>query len=592
MPLNLAVGVEPVPGYSLLRLLGHGGFGEAWEATAPGGVRVALKFIRLDTAEAGPERRALEAVRNIRHPHLLDVQFAVQVDDCLVIAMPLCERTLAERLRQCRAEGLSGIPRDELLDYMEELARAVDFLNEPRHDLGDGILVGVQHRDIKPQNVFLVGDSVRLADFGLAKVLATSAASHSGAMTPSYAAPEVMEGRVSSRSDQYSLAVTYVQLRLDRLPFPGDAARIAYAYFRGDLPDLAGVPGEEQVVVARALAKQPEGRWPTCRAFVQSIKAAVLTEDARLRPTYITGNAVITPVASQIGPAIGSTAGVPETELPPPCRRITNSIGMTLLLIPAGDFLMGSPDEDEDAEGDERPRHRVRITRRFYLGAYEVTHSEYEQVMGINPSHFSVRDRGKGNGEGQTLDRHPVEQVSWHDAIAFCNRLLVAGSLNIKPRMTATTAFAWSGFSLSRAVSARRSRTSSSCGSRPGALRAARSAAVSPSSASAPSSSVPRRASAIAARANGSANPSQNSRKHSASAACWAGLVKARTRHSSRIATRGHVARSSYSCTSNPARPGSLDWDGKFERRLRSNRRWSRYTSLRWQRISRTSSAR
>jgi len=188
MALNLAAGVEPVPGYVLVRLLGRGGFGEVWEALAPGDVRVALKFVRLDTAEAGPEQRALAVIRDIRHPHLLDIQFAAQVDDCLILAMPLCERTLADRIRQCRDVGLPGIPRE------------VDFLNEPRHEMEGGVRAGVQHRDIKPNNIFLVGDSVRLADFGLAKVLAASGASHTGAMSPNYVAPEVIEGRVSSRS--------------------------------------------------------------------------------------------------------------------------------------------------------------------------------------------------------------------------------------------------------------------------------------------------------------------------------------------------------------------------------------------------------
>ena len=60
-------------------------------------------------------------------------------------------------------------------------------------------------------------------------------------------------------------------------------------------------------------------------------------------------------------------------------QTITNSIGMKLVLIPAGEFLMGSPDSDKDAEDDEKPQHRVRITRPFYLGGHEVTQGQYRR---------------------------------------------------------------------------------------------------------------------------------------------------------------------------------------------------------------------
>jgi len=115
----------------------------------------------------------------------------------------------------------------------------------------------------------------------------------------------------------------------------------------------------------------------------------------------------------------------PDFNIPPPGlqKLITNSIGMKLVLIPAGEFLMGSPDEDKDAEADEKPRHHVRITRPFYLGATEVTQEEYQKVMGQNPSWFSAAGGGKGKVAGQDTGRHPVEEVSWFDAIEFCNRL-------------------------------------------------------------------------------------------------------------------------------------------------------------------------
>jgi formylglycine-generating enzyme required for sulfatase activity len=94
-----------------------------------------------------------------------------------------------------------------------------------------------------------------------------------------------------------------------------------------------------------------------------------------------------------------------------PAKVITNTIGMKLVRIPAGEFLMGSPDSDEDALPHEKPQHRVRITQPFYLGATPVTQGQYRAITGTNPSYF------------QGSDDLPVEQVSWNDAIAFCNKL-------------------------------------------------------------------------------------------------------------------------------------------------------------------------
>ena len=88
----------------------------------------------------------------------------------------------------------------------------------------------------------------------------------------------------------------------------------------------------------------------------------------------------------------------------------TNAIGMQFKLIPAGEFMMGSPADDPYKGNDEIPRHQVQITKPYYLGVYEVTQEQYEKVMGKNPSAF------KG-------PLHPVENVSWEDATEFCRKL-------------------------------------------------------------------------------------------------------------------------------------------------------------------------
>ena len=98
---------------------------------------------------------------------------------------------------------------------------------------------------------------------------------------------------------------------------------------------------------------------------------------------------------------------VAASELP---AEITNSIGMKLVLIPPGEFMMGSPASEKDKDLDENPQRRVRITKPFYIGKYEVTQLQYGIVMGKNPSHF----KGVSN---------PVEKVSWDDAVEFCKRL-------------------------------------------------------------------------------------------------------------------------------------------------------------------------
>jgi formylglycine-generating enzyme required for sulfatase activity len=248
----------------LLSKLGEGGFGQVWKARDDNGFEVALKFVRIDLRTGAAEVRALGVMKNIRHPHVLPMNRLWHLGSWLALALELGDKTLYQRLAEAEKDGLVGIPRPELLEYLREAAKGLDYLHT----------LNIQHRDVKPQNLLLVGGSVKVADFGLAKLLEHSLASNSGAMTPAYAAPEQIQGQLSPHADQYSLAVTYCQLRGGRLPFAGGTHQILFGHIQGQ-PDLSMLPEAERPAVARALAKQPDERWPSCRAFADALAGEV-----------------------------------------------------------------------------------------------------------------------------------------------------------------------------------------------------------------------------------------------------------------------------------------------------------------------------
>lgn len=264
---SLQPGYEPLEGYKLVERLGEGGFGQVWKATDAQDFSVAIKFVDLTGRLGEKELRSLDVIRDVRHPHLLTVFGTRRIDDVLVIAMELADRTLQARFDEARKEGYDGIPREELLVYMSEAAKGIDYLNAP----GSSGRPRIQHRDIKPANLLLSGNSVKIADFGLAQALTYNVTESTGS-TPAFAAPEFFEGDTTSRSDQYSLAATYCYLRSGRLPFEGDVAELMQAH-RSREPDLSMLPAAERLAVARALAKKSKDRWPSCSDFVDALKA-------------------------------------------------------------------------------------------------------------------------------------------------------------------------------------------------------------------------------------------------------------------------------------------------------------------------------
>jgi eukaryotic-like serine/threonine-protein kinase len=274
MPVRIEPHSEPIAGYRLIERLGGGGFGEVWKCEAPGGLFKAIKFVYGDMdsvddedgSRAEQELKALNRVKTVHHPYILSLERYDIVEGQLMIVMELADRTLWDRFRECRSQGLPGIPRLELLGYMRETAEALDLMNDQFQ---------LQHLDIKPQNLFLVFKHIKVADFGLVKDLGNKAAATiTGGVTPVYAAPETFDGWLSRFSDQYSLAIVFQELLTGLRPFTGGTMRQLVLQHLQGVPDLNPLPAADRPIIGRALSKEPDSRYPNCVEFVQQLYAS------------------------------------------------------------------------------------------------------------------------------------------------------------------------------------------------------------------------------------------------------------------------------------------------------------------------------
>lgn len=256
-----------IQGYRLICRLGGGGFGEVWKAVGPGGVDVALKILPVENS-AG-ESKALEFMKHIRHPHLLSVLGIWERESLLVVGMELADGTLSDLL----ATKVKPIPFDELDHLLQDVAEAIDFLNSPQHTIAGKLHQRIFHRDIKPQNLLVVGGQVKVADYGLARSFDGTKSQMSLGFTPAYAAPECATGKIGRNTDQYALAITYCELRAGRLPFCGSPNQMLLDHIARP-PDLTMLPEYERDIVAKAFAKQSQARWPNCMELIRALRDA------------------------------------------------------------------------------------------------------------------------------------------------------------------------------------------------------------------------------------------------------------------------------------------------------------------------------
>src|SRR5208282_561953 len=288
------------------------------------------------------------------------------------IAMEYLE---GETLRQV-LERRGALPLAECAEILQQAARGLNSAHK----------LGILHRDLKPDNIFLTrsedGDQVvKVVDFGLAKMRESAAHTLTGTVlgTPIYMSPEQCLGmkseQLDARSDVYSLAVIVYELLAGRVPFRSETP-IGYLHkhvseapppLRTAAPGLA-VPPQVETVLMKALAKAREERHGSALEFSREFGAAA--------------SSALGAPAPAPAPTTSSVTRVLDNLEPPPeagTVRVNPIDGLKYVWIPPGTFVMGRSPGDAEGYVQESPPHEVTITKGFWMGQTPVTVAAYRR---------------------------------------------------------------------------------------------------------------------------------------------------------------------------------------------------------------------
>jgi formylglycine-generating enzyme required for sulfatase activity len=356
--------------YILEEPIGKGAFGEVWKAhhhERPG--KMAAVKIPTDPDYVRELRREA-TLPELDHPNIVQLIGSDSFADPPYVVMELVEGgSLADLLRS----QPDGLPENVVREILKGVLAGLSHAHSK----------GIVHRDLKPENILIDAQTKRakLSDFGLGR--AQNVATHVMRQTVSllmqeargvvgtlaYMSPEQQQGaEVDTRADVWAVGIMLFEMLTGSRPagpeLPSHSKR--------------GLARRWDQLYAGACARL-DRRFKDAREFLDALDA----EPARPRPA-------------------------------PPGDTLTLDLGggvdMQLVLVPPGEFLMGSPESEKHRSSDEGPQHRVRITRPFYLGRYQVTQEQWEAVMRSNPSCFGG-------------DERPVEFVCWEDCREFCRKL-------------------------------------------------------------------------------------------------------------------------------------------------------------------------
>jgi ABC-type amino acid transport substrate-binding protein len=254
--------------YTLIRKLGRGAFGVVWLAEKRGLIttQFALKLPNEEEVDlTAVEKEASVWLHAGGHPNVLPIIEADVYDDQVVIVSEYAPDGSLSKWLEKHSGNAPSI--ESAVEMMLGILAGLEHLHER----------GIIHRDLKPDNILLQRDTPRLADFGIARILKTTAKSTVATGTPAYMPPEAFDGKRSVQTDIWSVGVIFYQLLSGQLPFPqAEFTALVGAIITRDpepLPDAISQP--LQKVIGKALQKTPVERYKSASEMRHALRDAI-----------------------------------------------------------------------------------------------------------------------------------------------------------------------------------------------------------------------------------------------------------------------------------------------------------------------------
>ncbi len=411
--------------YTLIKKLGKGGMGIVYQVRDTQLDRdVAAKVMNASDVEEEDVTRFLreaQSMARLNHPGICPI-FDYGTDDGQpYFIMQLIEGHSLDQV----LETQWPLPAKIVAKWVKQVAQALVYAHAKN----------VWHRDLKLENIMIneQNDAI-LMDFGLAKdVEASVSLTQTGGFmgTPAFAPPEQFSDvkRVDHRADIYSLGLVLYVLLCKSLPYHGDLFSIfgqkQNAIMKpSELCPDGALDANLEAICLKASQVKVEDRYQTIEEFSQDLADYLNPKPIPKPPTTITGETVFVPnphvpktPAIAVAPFDAQAARQFQKEWAASLgldRVWENSIGMKMVVIPPGQFLMGSPIDERGRYSNEN-QVEVKLTKPFSLGQAVVTQRQWENVRGTTP--------WKGKYDVKLGPEYPAIFVNWKDAIDFCQQL-------------------------------------------------------------------------------------------------------------------------------------------------------------------------